>query len=301
MSTNDEKHGVIFAVLAYLMWGIAPLYFSLIVEVPALEILASRIVWSFALLVIVILAIKQWGAVRAILKSKRTVLILLGSSTLLCFNWGMFVWAVNNGHVLDASLGYYINPLLNILLGAVFLGERLKRIQGFAVGLAFTGVLIQVTSFGSFPILSFCLATSFAFYGLIRKTVAVDSLPGLLIESCVMLPVALVYWIVFADSPTTNMLDNSMSLNMLLIGTALVTTMPLLCFIAGAKRIKYTTMGFLQYIGPSIMFFLALFVYKEDVGADRWVTFGFIWAALVIFSWDSFKSYRKPAAAAALR
>jgi chloramphenicol-sensitive protein RarD len=294
---SEEKKGVIFAIMAYVMWGLAPIYFKLIDEVGALEILAHRIIWSFIFLLVVIGIMKKWKDVRTILKNRRTTLILLGSSVLLCFNWGMFIWAVNSGHILDASLGYYINPLLNVLLGVMFLGERLKVLPGVAVVLATIGVLIQVVSFGSFPVVSFCLATSFAFYGLIRKTIAVDSLTGLLLESLVMLPLALIYWSFYAQSPAANMLTNDSTLNLLLLGTALVTTLPLLCFIAGAKRIQYSTLGFLQYIGPSIMFVLALVMYKEEVGIDRWVTFGFIWSALLIFTFDSLRGLRKRAVA----
>lgn len=297
--TADEKQGVTLGILAYLMWGVAPMYFKLIDVVPAPEILVHRVVWSFLLLVGVVFAIKKVDALMAILRDKRTMLILLGSATLLSFNWGMFIWAVNSDHILDASLGYYINPLLNVLLGMVFLGERLRKFQAIAVGLAFTGVLIQVVSFGSFPIISFSLALSFAFYGLIRKKVAVDSITGLLFESFIMLPFALVFWAMFADSAHVNLANNDWDMNTLLIGTSLVTTLPLLCFVGAARRIKYSTLGFLQYIGPCLMFMLALFVYGEEVGNDRWITFGFIWAALAIFSWDSLRTYRKTPAATA--
>lgn len=299
--TDDEKQGVIFGILAYLMWGVAPMYFKLIDEVPAAEILVHRVVWSFLLLMGVIFVIKKGEALMAILRNKRTMLILLGSATLLSFNWGMFIWAVNSGHILDASLGYYINPLLNVLLGVIFLGERLKKFQALAVGLAFTGVVIQLISFGSFPVISFGLALSFAFYGLIRKTVSVDSISGLLFESLLMMPFVLIFWLMYADSPYANMLDNNWSMNSLLIATSLVTTLPLLCFVGAARRIKYSTLGFLQYIGPCLMFMLAMFVYGEEVGNDRWVTFGFIWTALAIFTWDSVRTYRQSAAPATSR
>jgi chloramphenicol-sensitive protein RarD len=195
--------------------------------------------------------------------------------------------------VLDASLGYYINPLVSILLAGLFLQERLRLFQGVAVGLAFSGVLIQVISFGSFPVISLALGASFAFYGLFRKKMQVDSLVGLLIESAVMVPLAVGYWWFFADSSATNMFENSALLNLLLLGTGIATTVPLLCFTAGSKRLQYTTMGFLQYIGPSIMFVVAVVLYNEDVGMDRWVTFAFIWAALIVFSWDAFKRIKQ--------
>jgi chloramphenicol-sensitive protein RarD len=289
----NKKKGVIYAVAAYVMWGLAPMYFKLIDFIAAPEILVHRIIWSFALLIIITGVIKKWTAVQQVIKQPRTLLILLGSSVLLCCNWGLFIWAVNNDRILDASLGYYINPLLNVLLGVLFLGERLKRLQVAAFTLAAIGVLIQVIGFGSVPWVSLILATSFAFYGLIRKTIAVDSLTGLLIESTVMLPLAFIYWINFADSSAVNMMDNSWTLNLILIIAGVVTTAPLLCFIAGAKRIQYTTMGFLQYIGPSIMFVQAITLYDESVGADRWLTFAMIWLSLIAYSWHSYSSAKR--------
>lgn len=290
---NAEKQGVIYAVLAYVMWGLAPLYFKLIAQVPAPEILMQRIIWSFVLLIMIIQVIKKWDQLRELLGQPKTLLKLFGTAVMLAFNWGLFIWAVTNDHVLDASLGYYINPLLNVLLGGVFLGERLQKWQGVAVALAFIGVLIQVVSFGSFPWVSVFLAISFALYGLFRKQMQVDSLTGLLVESAMMMPIAIAYWLFFANSPAADFSANSWSLNLLLIGTGLVTTVPLLCFIAGAKRVKYSTMGFLQYIGPSFMFIQAVLIYHEEVGTGRWITFGFIWAALLIFTLDSIKRYRQ--------
>ncbi len=293
-AVNVQKQGVIFAVMAYVMWGLAPMYFKLIDSIPAAEILLQRIIWSFVFITIVIAVINKWASVREVLVKPKLVLMLFGTALILALNWGLFIWAVTNDRILDASLGYYINPLLNVLFGGLFLGERLKKWQGIAVGLAFLAVMIQVLSFGSFPVVSVCLATSFSLYGLFRKQMkAVDSLTGLLLESAMMVPIAIGYWIFFADSSAANMFDNNMTLNLLIIGTSLVTTLPLLCFTAGAKRIKYTTMGFLQYIGPSIMFVQAVFIYAEKVGADRWITFGFIWTALLIFVLDSIRSYQK--------
>lgn len=290
---NTQKQGVYYGILAYVMWGLAPLYFKSLTKVPAIEIIQHRIIWSFVLLTLVIIAMKQWGKVRHIIKNPRQLLMLLGTAALLVCNWGIFIWAVTHDRVLEASLGYFINPLLNVLLGGLFLGERLRRWQVIAVVLASVGVLIQLGLVGALPLISLALAVSFGIYGLIRKQMPVDPLSGLLVESAVMLPVAIIYWQLFADSPAVNLYHNGWSLNLLLIGTGLVTTLPLLCFIAGTKRLQYTTMGFLQYIGPSLMFVLAVFVYDETVGGERWVTFGFIWLALMVFSWDSLNHYRR--------
>lgn len=291
---NDQaKQGVIYAMLAYTMWGIAPIFFKQLQFMPSLEILAHRIIWSALLLVVIIGLRNNLHKVKAIFASRRQLSILFISASLLGFNWWLFIWAINNDHILDASLGYYINPLLNIALGMVFLKERLSKLQYAAVGLAVTGVAIQLVTFGSFPYIALSLAVSFAIYGLIRKTVSVDAMPGLLIESLVMIVPAFVYWFVFASSSATNLLDNSWTINALIVGAGLVTTAPLLCFVEAARRLNYSTLGFFQYIGPSLMFILAVFVYGEEFGQDRWVTFGFIWTALLVYSYASYRNIQK--------
>ncbi len=294
---NDQaKHGVIYALLAYTMWGIAPLFFKQMQFMPSLEIFAHRVIWSALLLVVIIGIRNNLHKVKAIVKNPRQISILMVSACLLGFNWWLFIWSINNDHILDASLGYYINPLLNIALGMVFLKERLSKLQYAAVVLAITGVAIQIITFGSFPYIAISLAVSFAIYGLIRKTVSVDAMPGLLIESLVMIVPAFVYWFVFANSSATNLFENSLAVNALIIGAGVVTTGPLLCFVEAARRLNYSTLGFFQYIGPSLMFLLAVFVYGEEFGQDRWVTFGFIWAALVVYSYASYRNSRKPKA-----
>ncbi len=272
------------AIAAYFMWGIAPVYFKLLDSIVPSEILMHRIIWSSLLLAVIITIKKNWQQISAIVNAPKTLMILLASATILAFNWWLFIWAINNDHILDASLGYYINPLLNVGLGMLFLGERLSKLQYAAVVLAFVGVAIQVVTFGSFPVVAFALATSFAIYGLIRKMVTVDSLSGLLMESLLLTVPACVYWWLMIPSDTTDFFANSLGTNLLIMAAGIVTTAPLLCFVAAARRLNYSTMGFFQYIGPSIMFIFGVFVYGEEVGNDRWVTFGFIWTALVIYS-----------------
>ncbi|MFT6193425.1 MAG: chloramphenicol-sensitive protein RarD [Cognaticolwellia sp.] len=292
------RGGIISAVSAYTMWGIAPLYFKLIDHINADEILVHRVVWSTVLLILVVLLTKRSRNFIATITQPKIVMRLTISATLLAVNWFMFIWAVNNGHLLDASLGYYINPLFSVALGVIFLGERLRPWQLFAVGLAFIGVMIQLFMVGSLPMISLALAATFGTYGLLRKTMPLDSFVGLLIESLMMLPIALIYWLVFLKTSTTNMLDNDMSLNMLLVCTGIVTTAPLLCFSAATKRMTLTALGFFQYIGPSIMFILATFYYQEPLYFAKLITFACIWTALAIFSFDSVKARRmtrKPA------
>ncbi|GAB5381377.1 MAG: EamA family transporter RarD [Aliiglaciecola sp.] len=290
MQDKTIKAGVLFALAAYGMWGFAPMYFKLLMELPAPEILVHRIVWSVAVLVLLVWTMGQKNKVIDALKNNRVLLILLASGLLLAANWLLFIWAINNDHLLDASLGYYINPLLNVFLGRIFLAEKLRRMQKLAVGLAVFGVLVLIFSYGQVPWIALILAVSFGIYGLLRKQVAVDSLPGLLIETVMMLPFALVYWVFFA-SELSNLFTNEMTLNLLLIGAGIVTTAPLLCFTAAARRIRYSTLGFFQYIGPSIMFLLAVFLYGEPLHEARLVTFGFVWCALLLFSADSYRAY----------
>lgn len=291
--TREQKLGGVFAASAYSLWGLAPLYFKQIAFIPAIEILLHRIVWSFLLLLLVLVALKQQNAVRAVLRQPKTLAWLMLSALLLGGNWGLFIWAVNTNHLLDASLGYYINPLLNVVLGMLFLAERLRKLQWAAVALAGSGVLIQLFTFGSLPWIALTLAGSFALYGLIRKKLAVDAVTGLFYESLLLLPLALWYWIQFADSSTANLWHNSWQLNSYLIAASLVTTVPLLCFIAGARRLQLSTMGFFQYIGPSCMFVFGVWLYHEPFVAGRLLTFGLIWLALLLYTVDAWHFSRQ--------
>lgn len=268
------------------------MYFKLLTSVPALEIVMHRIVWSVLVLCVLLLVRKKFSQVRTAISDPKIIKILLISGLLLAVNWLLFIWAVNNNQLLDASLGYFINPLFNVLLARLFLRERLTRLQLLAVFVALIGVAILIFSYGQLPWVALTLAITFSIYGLLRKKVAVDSMPGLLIESSMMLPFALLYFLI-ADTSTGNMLANDFDLNVLLLCAGVVTTAPLLCFTAAARRIRYTTLGFFQYIGPSIMFLLAVMYYQEPLDNARVVTFVFVWLALLIYVFDSFRAYRK--------
>ena len=289
---NTAQVGVICAIAAYSMWGIAPVYFKQLIVLPAAEILMHRVIWSALLLIGLIAALKQWPKVIAAFNNKRVMQILFVAGLLLGANWLLFIWAINNDHILDASLGYYINPLINIFLGRLFLGERLRTLQRVAVGLAVVGVAVLVFSYGHVPWIALVLAGSFSVYGLLRKQVAVDSLPGLFIETLMLSPFAIVYWIFFG-SQYSNLFNNDTSLNLLILAAGIVTTAPLLCFTAAARRIMYSTLGFFQYIGPTLMFVLAVYLYGEPLEEARLVTFGFVWFALLLFSADSLVNYRQ--------
>jgi chloramphenicol-sensitive protein RarD len=295
--------GVICAIAAYSMWGVAPVYFKQLMVLPAAEILMHRVIWSVVLLVGFIAVLKQWPKVISALKNKRVMVILFFAGLLLGANWLLFIWAINNDHLLDASLGYYINPLINVFLGRVFLGERLRNLQRTAVILAVVGVGILVLSYGEIPWIALVLASSFSVYGLLRKQVAVDSLPGLFIETLMLSPLAIGYWVLYG-SEYSNLFNNSIDLNLLIFAAGIVTTAPLLCFTAAARRIMYSTLGFFQYIGPTLMFMLAVYLYDEPLEEARLTTFAFVWLALAVFSADyifNFRRQRQQARAAALQ
>ncbi|EOI3361512.1 EamA family transporter RarD [Aeromonas hydrophila] len=297
MQQHVQRQGVIYALCAYTLWGLAPIYFKTIAAVPAAEILTHRMIWSCALLMVLTLLGRQWHKVQAVLRQPKVLLTLAFTSITVGGNWLLFIWAINNGHMLDASLGYYINPLFNVLLGMLFLSEKLRRLQWWAVGLAASGVAIQIIAFGSLPWIALVLASSFAIYGLIRKKLALDALTGLLIETLIMLPPAAIYLWGFADSPTSHLTQNDWHLNLLLIAAGAVTTAPLLCFTAATTRLKLSTLGFFQYIGPSLMFILAVTLYGEALALDKMITFAFIWSALVLFSLDGLRSGKRRQAA----
>lgn len=293
MDAKQTRLGVIFALAAYFIWGVAPAYFKVIWFVPADEILTHRIIWSFFFMIAPISVSRQWSQVKQLLRTPKKILLLAVSAVLVGGNWLLFIWSVNNHHLLEASLGYFINPLVNILLGMVFLGERFRRMQWLAVILAASGVLVQLWAFGSLPIISLGLAFSFAFYGLLRKKIAVDAQTGMLVETLWLLPVAAIWLFGIADSATSHMTQNSWSLNLLLMAAGVVTTVPLLCFTGAATRLRLSTLGFFQYIGPTLMFLLAVTFYDEHPGADKMVTFGFIWVALAIFVMDALYTQRR--------
>lgn len=296
MEKDQATQGAVFALGAYTLWGIAPMYFKQLTRVPAYEILTHRVIWSFLLLMVLLSILKLWPRVRAILRQPRYLALLTLSSCIIGLNWLVFIWAVNNNHMLDASLGYYINPLFNIVLAMLFLGERFRPVQWVAVALAASGVVIQLIMFGSLPWVALVLAISFGFYGLIRKKVPVDPVTGLMLETLVLLPLAAIYLFGVAESATSQMSTNTLNTNLWLISAGIVTTAPLLLFAGAAKRLRLSTLGFFQYIGPSLMFLLAVLIYDEPFTQDKVITFALIWLSLVIYSWDGIQQRRKQSA-----
>jgi len=287
MDTQQTRQGIGYALGAYFIWGIAPAYFKLVKEVPPTEIMTHRVIWSALFMLVLITLSRSWQQVRTVLAQPKKVLLLAVTAVTIGGNWLLFIWAVNNQHMLEASLGYFINPLINVVFGMLFLRERFRRLQWLAVLLATLGVLVQLWQFGSLPIIGLGLALSFAVYGLLRKKIQVDAQSGMLIETAWLFPLAAIYLFGFADSATSHLSANPMSLNFKLIAAGIVTTIPLMLFAAACARLRLSTVGFFQYLGPTLMFLLAVLFYGESLTPDKMVTFGFIWLALAVFIVDA--------------
>lgn len=290
---NVGAVGVAYALGAYLLWGLTPIYWKALRAFSGLEILAQRVVWSLLFLAILIAIFRQWGAVREVVTSWRRIAPLMVTAVLVSFNWGIYIWAVNAGNVLETSLGYFMNPLVNVLLGVVFLRERLRRWQGLAVLLAAGGVINLTVSLDGFPWISISLAVSFGFYGLIRKIVPTEPLVGLSTETVLLLPVALAYLVYLSATGAALAPSADPSLWLLLIGAGVVTALPLLWFAQAAKRLQYTTLGVIQYLAPSMQFMLAIFLYDERFTNAHLITFACIWGGLIIYTLDSMHAYRR--------
>lgn len=288
-SPSETRIGVLYGMSAFLFWGLSVLYFKAVSHVPPFEILAHRILWSVPMLLGWLATRGRLGELRAALRERRTVAILLVTTALIASNWLLFIITVASGRVTQASLGYYINPLLNVLLGVVFLGERLRRLQLAGVLLAAVGVTYMAVSLGSFPWISLVLAGTFGLYGLLRKTVPVDGPVGLTVETTLLLPIVVGYLIVQAGSGGGAFLHGSRTTDVLLLLAGLVTTLPLLWFTNGVRRLRLATMGFLQYLSPTIQLLLAILAFGEPFTRTHLVTFSCIWGALALYSADALR------------
>lgn len=291
---RSVRVGLLLAVSAYGLWGIAPLYFRWLDDVPSVEIVAHRVFWSFVLLVLVVQISGRGGALRAVLRSPRRVGRLALTGLFIGTNWALFIWAIEQERVVAASLGYFVNPLLNVALGFLLLGERLRPLQTAALALAVAGVALETRALGHLPVLSLALAGSFAFYGLVRKVWPEDPFVGLLIETVVLLPLAgaAVLWLQgLADLRAD---DSPGHLGALALA-GVVTTAPLLCFAGAAPRLRLSTIGFTQYLAPSLQFLLAVFAFGEPFEAERLLSFACIWVALAVFTTDAAVAERRRA------
>jgi len=293
ISRGEPVLGVLYATAAFLIWGLSPFYWKALGTVPALEIILHRIVWSFVFLAPLVILQRRWQELIDIVTNLRMLFILSSTGILVGCNWLLYIWAVNNDHLLQASLGYYINPLVNVVLGVIFLKERLRQPQIIAVLLATAGVLYLTIHHGVFPWISITLALTFGFYGLIRKVVPVSSLVGLTVETMLLSFPALIYLVYLDTKGMGSIFRVSYGMDLLLMGASLVTAVPLLFFTLGARRILLSTVGLLQYIAPSGMFLLAIFAFNETFSMAQVWTFVFIWTALAIYTTDSIRYYRR--------
>jgi len=291
--------GVIYGLGAYLMWGFFPIYFKLLQSVPAMEILGNRILWSFIFLAGLITLRREWTSLRGMALKPRTVLIYTLSSCLLAVNWLIYVWGVNSGYIVETSLGYFINPLLNVLLGVVFLREKLRPLQWVPIGLATLGVIYLTVNYGQLPWIALALAFSFGLYGLVKKTAPLGSLHGLTLETGILFLPAGIYLLLAASRFTGTSGGNSLPVSILLAGAGVITSVPLLMFGAAARRIDLSLMGILQYVAPTCQFLLGVLVYGEPFTRERLVGFSFIWLALIFFWAEGTLLQRKPKQAAA--
>jgi len=285
--------GVLCGAGAFVLWGIFPIYFKMVAEVPATEVLAHRIVWSMVFVGGLITIRRRWSAVGAALANRRLLATLVLSASVVSLNWVVFIWAVGEGRILGASLGYYINPLVSVVLGVVALGERLRPIQWTAVGLAVIAVGWQIVGYGTVPWVALTLAVSFGFYGLIRKVAKVDAFTGMFVETLVLSPLAVGY-IVFLTVVGGGVFGRlGLQMDALLVLAGVITPLPLMLFVAGAQRIRLSTIGLLQYIAPTGQFLLAVFLYDEPFTRDNLVTFALIWLALALYTVDTLRHERR--------
>jgi len=281
---RERRLGLVYGCAAYLTWGFFPIYLKAVAAAPVLEVLSHRVVWAFLFVLALSVFTGQFATARAALANRKALAVLTASTLLIAINWGVYIFSVVNGRILESSLGYYINPLVNVLLGVVVLGERLERPVRFAVALAALGVAAMAVSLGQLPWISVTLAFSFGLYGLLRKLAPVGALSGLLIETLLLLPFTAGFLVSRAAAGDGAFLNTSTTLDLLLFLSGPLTAVPLLFFGAAARKLPLSTLGFLQYLSPTIQFLLAILVYREPVDAARLGAFVLIWAAVAVFA-----------------
>lgn len=287
-TVDTATRGVVLSASAYLLWGFLPLYYRELDHVPVLHVLAHRGLWALVFVALIVTMLGRWHLVWTAIRHRRSLAILTLTGVLIASNWGGFIYAVANGMVLDASLGYFINPLMSVALGVVLLGERLNRAQQIAIALAALGVLNEIILLGDVPWIALFLASSFAAYGYLRKTVNVESIDGLFVEMAVLAPLMVGYLFV-SGGPLLGFGTLDLLTIALLLGTGPFTAIPLLLFAAGARRVSLATVGILQFIAPSIMFLIAVLHFREPFALANALTFAGIWLGLAVFAWDALR------------
>lgn len=286
--------GIWYGIGAYVLWGFFPIYWKFLHPVPALQVIGHRIGWSFIMLAVYVLITKQWQDFRSVAFKAKTIGMYSLAAVLLSINWLIYVWGVNAGFIVETSLGYFINPLLSVLLGVIFLRERLRPMQWIPVGLAAVGVMYLTFVYGRLPWIALSLAFSFGFYGFVKKLSPLGSLYGLTLETGILFPVALIYLVVVGVNGTGAFFHAGSLIDLFLIGAGIVTTIPLLMFASAAKQIPLTLVGLLQYIAPTLQFLIGVFVYKESFDFSHFIGFAIVWVALIFFAVESYIANRTP-------
>ena len=282
---------MLLAVAAYGLWGLFPFYFHLLDAISPIEVVAHRVIWSLVFMVIVITVTRQWPVMRDALRNRRAVALLAVAALLLSVNWGVYVYAVFSDQIVEASLGYFINPLVTVALGVLVLRERLRPMQWVAVALGALSVVVLGFSYGAIPWIGLTLALTFGSYGLFKKSVGYDAVPSLTIETAALLPLAV---IVVLTSGATTFAHDGIGISLLMIGLGPVTALPLLAFAGAANRVPLTTLGMLQYMTPVMIFLIGVLAYGESMPAGRWAGFGIVWLALIVFTVDIVRNARRP-------
>jgi chloramphenicol-sensitive protein RarD len=286
--------GILNGIAAYVLWGVFPIYWKLLHDVPAIQVIGHRVSWSFALLILFIVFTKQWKEFRSAALIPKTLAIYSIAGVLLTINWLIYVWGVNAGFIVETSLGYFINPLISVLLGVIFLHERLRPAQWIPVALATAGVTYLTIAYGHLPWIALSLAFSFGFYGFVKKLAPLGSLYGLTLETGIVFPIALLYLAFVGLNGTGAFFHEGAQVDLLLISAGVVTTIPLLMFASAARQIPLTVVGLLQYIAPTMQFLIGVFLYKEPFDHAHLMGFGIVWIALIIFWVENFIANRMP-------
>lgn len=286
--------GILNGLGAYALWGFFPIYWKFLQNVPALQVIGHRIGWSFLFLLLILLVTRQWNSFRASALTPKILAIYSVAAVLLSVNWLVYVWGVNAGFIVETSLGYFINPLISVLLGVIFLRERLRAVQWVPITLAAAGVIYLTVTYGRLPWIALSLAFSFGIYGLVKKLAPLGSLYGLTLETALVFPIALIYLAVVNFMGTGAFLHEGPATDLLLIGTGIVTSIPLLMFASAARQIPLTMIGILQYIAPTIQFLIGVFLYHEPFDRSRMIGFSLVWIALIIFWVENYLANRVP-------
>lgn len=284
--------GFVYAICAYFLWGMAPLYWKALSDVPSMEIVAHRMVWSCVFALMIVLLSRHWSQLTALIRQPRVVARLVLASILVSVNWAIYIWAVNSGNIVQSAMGYFINPLINVFFGFLFFQERLNRMQMVAIGCAAAGVMWLIASHGELPWIALSLAVTFALYGVVKKTIRVPAVHGMAVETTFVFLPALGY-LLYVDSQGSSWFAESVPITAMLIIGGAFTMAPLLFFAAAAKRISLTALGMTQYLGPSLQLIIGVWIFNEPFASDQQITFALIWLGLLIYTLDQWQSQRR--------